>query len=52
MAKALVTGAGGFLGRALVKKLLSEGYSIRAVDNNTRGNLETIKELFNTLANN
>jgi UDP-glucose 4-epimerase len=45
MKKALVTGAGGFLGRALVKKLLSDGYAVRAVDNNTRGNLETIKEL-------
>jgi len=32
MKKALVTGAGGFIGHHLVKKLISEGYWVRGVD--------------------
>lgn len=37
-----VTGAGGFLGRALTTRLAQEGCEVRALDNNFRGNLKTI----------
>lgn len=47
MKRALVTGAGGFLGRELVKKLLAENYFVSCIDNNSRGNLETVKSLKN-----
>jgi nucleoside-diphosphate-sugar epimerase len=32
MKKALVCGAGGFIGGHMVKRLLSEGYKVTAVD--------------------
>ncbi|MEE3044160.1 MAG: SDR family NAD(P)-dependent oxidoreductase [Pseudomonadota bacterium] len=33
----LVTGGSGFLGAALVKKLLSEGHAVKVLDDNSRG---------------
>ena len=33
----LVTGGSGFIGAALVKKLLSDGHSVRVLDDHSRG---------------
>lgn len=38
----LVTGAGGFIGRSLVRSLANENHHIIAVDNNYRGNLSLL----------
>lgn len=53
MKKALVTGSGGLVGEACVRRLLRDGYRVTGVDNNTRqdlfgesaSNQKTIKSL-------
>ena len=40
--KTLVTGGGGFLGKALVKKLLSQGHTVRSF---SRGDYPELREL-------
>lgn len=40
----LVTGAAGFIGRWVVKKLLEDGHRITALDNLSNGTLENIEE--------
>lgn len=45
----LVTGGSGFIGSALVKKLVYEGYNVKVLDNNSRGNARRIKEVLNDI---
>jgi nucleoside-diphosphate-sugar epimerase len=39
----LVTGASGFIGSGLTRRLVRDGYSVRALDNNWRGNLRRLE---------
>ena len=43
----LVTGAGGFIGRALVSNLSKAGHFVLAADNNIRGNLNALDHVKN-----
>lgn len=46
MKKVLVTGAAGFIGNHLTKKLLGQGYSVAAIDNFCTGNRKNIEGFF------
>jgi len=41
--KVLVTGGAGFIGSALVKRLVGDGRQVRVIDNLWRGNLDNLK---------
>ena len=43
--KYLVTGGSGFIGAALVKRLVREGCRVRVLDNNSRGKASRLKEV-------
>src|SRR3989337_2945312 len=42
MEKILVSGAGGFVGNVLIRKLLVEGYSVRGMDNFHKGQCDAL----------
>ena len=49
MNKILVTGGTGFIGSHITRFLVKEGYSVRVLDNNTRGRNDRISDLTNDI---
>lgn len=45
----LVTGGSGFIGAALVKRLLAAGHEVRVFDNNSRGRARRLTEVLNDI---
>ncbi|MEK7581027.1 MAG: NAD-dependent epimerase/dehydratase family protein [Patescibacteria group bacterium] len=45
--KYLVTGGTGFIGRNVTRAMVRNGYTTRVLDNNSRGNLESLKDIVN-----
>jgi nucleoside-diphosphate-sugar epimerase len=47
MKKVLVTGGSGFIGSAIVKRLITSGYQVTILDDNSRGSLDRLSEFNN-----
>jgi UDP-glucose 4-epimerase len=45
MSQFLVTGAAGFIGRSIAKRLLEEGHDVRGIDNFSTGKWENLEGL-------
>ena len=45
----LVTGGSGFIGAALVRRLVHEGHRVRVLDNNSRGSTERLSDVTNDI---
>ena len=43
--KIFVTGGSGFIGSAIVKKFVHDGYDVTVLDNNSRGNLDKLNDV-------
>ena len=43
--KIFVTGGSGFIGSAIVKKFVHDGYDVTVLDNNFRGNLDKLNDV-------
>jgi nucleoside-diphosphate-sugar epimerase len=49
MKKHLITGGSGFIGSALVKRLVKEGYYVRVIDSNIRGIESRLDDIANSI---
>lgn len=45
----LITGGSGFIGAALVRRMLNDGYSVRVIDNNSRGHVRRLDGVINDI---